>query len=159
MFQKFPAASKQGSAPSKQVHVGLKQASKRSQVLAEGSDGEKQVNLLFSLCQFPWITIIFLLLLLDSFPTGDMSLFHAPFTITYTMYLECNLHDLMYFHELWCKKNVFSFLSVLSITDSDIIHHSFWFCHLHKLRKLLRNFCPWKFSVQIFQLQFADLHV
>jgi len=53
VFQKFPAASKQGSAPSKQVHVGLKQALKRSQELAEGSDGEKQVNVLFSLCQFP----------------------------------------------------------------------------------------------------------
>lgn len=49
MFQKFTAASKQCSQLSKQVHVALKQASKRSQMLVEASIGEEQVNVL-SLC-------------------------------------------------------------------------------------------------------------
>lgn len=52
VFQKFSTASKQGSAPSKQVHVVLKQASKRSRVLAEASVGEEQVNVLFLSASF-----------------------------------------------------------------------------------------------------------
>jgi len=46
VFQKFSTASKQGSPPSKQVHVASKQASKRSRVLMEASNGEEQVNVL-----------------------------------------------------------------------------------------------------------------
>lgn len=52
VFQKFSTASKQGSPPSKQVHVVLKQASKRSRVLEEASVGEEQVNVLFLSASF-----------------------------------------------------------------------------------------------------------